>query len=80
MSRVLVGFDETTENRGHTEPQTDMDFWNVSYTKAPSGQKSSMIFYRKDLTAKIMSRTHMLFLKLPKSPDGRTHAHTDIDF
>ena len=38
-------------------------------------QKSSMIFYRKDLTAKIMSRTHMLFLKLPKS----THAHTHID-
>ena len=28
-------------------------------------QKSSMIFYRKDLRAKIMSRTHMLFLKLP---------------
>ena len=43
-------------------------------------QKSSMIFYRKDLTAKIMLRTHMLFLKLPKSPDGRTHARTDIDF
>ena len=39
-------------------------------------QKSSMIFYRKDLTAKIMLRTHMLFLKLPKSPDART----DIDF
>ena len=39
-------------------------------------QKSSMIFYRKDLTAKIMSRTHRLFLKLPKYPD----THTDIDF
>ena len=39
-------------------------------------QKSSMIFYRKDLTAKIMSRTHMLFLKLPKI----MHARTDIDF
>ena len=39
-------------------------------------QKSSMIFYRKDLMAKIMLRTHMLFLKLPKSPDGQTH----IDF
>ena len=39
-------------------------------------QKSSMIFYRKDLAAKIMSRTHMLFLKLPKYPDARTH----IDF
>ena len=36
-------------------------------------QKSSMIFYRKDLTAKIMLRTHMLFLKLPKSPDAHTH-------
>ena len=43
-------------------------------------QKSSMIFYRKDLTAKIMLRTHMLFLKLPKSPDARTHGRTDIDF
>ena len=43
-------------------------------------QKSSMIFYRKDLAAKIMLRTHMLFLKLPKSPDGRTHARTHIDF
>ena len=39
-------------------------------------QKSSMIFYRKDLTAKIMLRTHMLFLKLPKSPEEHTH----IDF
>ena len=43
-------------------------------------QKSSMIFYRKNLAAKIMSRTHMLFLKLPKSPDARTDRHTDIDF
>ena len=41
-------------------------------------QKSSMIFYRKDLTAKIMSRTHMLFLKLPKSPDRRTDRQTSI--
>ena len=41
-------------------------------------QKSSMIFYRKDLTAKIMLRTHMLFLKLPKSPDTRTHGRTSI--
>ena len=39
-------------------------------------QKSSMIFYRKDLTAKIMSRTHMLFLKLQYF----VHTHTDIDF
>ena len=43
-------------------------------------QKSSMIFYRKDLTAKIMLRTHMLFLKLPKIVHARTHGHTDIDF
>ena len=42
-------------------------------------QKSSMIFYRKDLTAKIMSRTHMLFLKLPKSPDARTDGHRFLD-
>ena len=41
-------------------------------------QKSSMIFYRKDLTAKIMLRTHMLFLKLPKSPDAHTHGRTSI--
>ena len=41
-------------------------------------QKPSMIFYRKDLAAKIMSRTHMLFLKLPKSPDARTHTQTSI--
>ena len=41
-------------------------------------QKSSMIFYRKDLTAKIMLRTHMLFLKLPKSPDTRTDTRTSI--
>ena len=39
-------------------------------------QKWSMIFYRKDLTAKIMLRTHMLFLKL----QYYVHAHTDIDF
>ena len=41
-------------------------------------QKSSMIFYRKDLTAKIMSRTHniMLFLKLQYF----VHTRTDIDF
>ena len=40
-------------------------------------QKSSMIFYRKDLTAKIMLRTHiMLFLKHQYFGD----AHTDIDF
>ena len=38
--------------------------------------KSSMIFYRKDLTAKIMLRTHMLFLKLQYF----VHGHTDIDF
>ena len=42
-------------------------------------QKSTMIFYRKDLTAKIMLRTHMLFLKLPKYPDGRTHGHRFLD-
>ena len=41
-------------------------------------QKSSMIFYRKDLAAKIMSRTHMLFLKLPKIMHARTHAQTLI--
>ena len=41
MSRVLVGFGETTENRGrtHTRTEMDMDFLNVCYTKAPSGQK-----------------------------------------
>ena len=38
-------------------------------------QKSSMIFYRKDLAAKIMLRTHMLFLKLPKIMHARTHGH-----
>ena len=42
-------------------------------------QKSSMIFYRKDLTAKITLRTHMLFLKLPKSSDTRTHTHRFLD-
>ena len=41
-------------------------------------QKSSMIFYRKDLTAKIMLRTHMLFLKLPKIMHARTHTRTSI--
>ena len=35
-----------------------------------------MIFYRKDLTTKIMSRTHMLFLKLQYFTD--THTHTSI--
>ena len=39
-------------------------------------QKSSMIFYRKDLRSKIMSRTHMLFLKLQYFVHTRTH----IDF
>ena len=43
-------------------------------------QKSSMIFYRKDLTAKIMLRTHMLFLKLQYFVHERTHGRTDIDF
>ena len=43
-------------------------------------QKSSMIFYRKDTEAKIMERTHILFLKLPFSTHGRTHERTDIDF
>ena len=38
-------------------------------------QKSSMIFYRKDLTAKIMSRTHMLFLKLQYFVHAHTHRH-----
>ena len=46
---------------------------NLSFEDPP---KSSMIFYRKDLTAKIMSRTHMLFLKLQYFGDART----DIDF
>ena len=42
-------------------------------------QKSSMIFYRKDLTAKIMSRTHiMLFLKLQYFVHGRTDGRTSI--
>ena len=41
-------------------------------------QKSSMIFYRKDLTAKIMLRTHMLFLKLQYFVHTRTHAQTSI--
>ena len=36
MSRVLVGFDETSVFRGRT--RTDMDFLNVCHTKAPSGQ------------------------------------------
>ena len=42
-------------------------------------QKSNMIFYRKDLLAKIMLRTHMLFLKLQKSPDTHTDGHRFLD-
>ena len=38
MSRVLVGFDETSVFRGRTDTHTDMDFLNVCHTKAPSGQ------------------------------------------
>ena len=46
MSRVLVGFGKTTDFRGQTRmdadgrgyTRTDMDFLNVCYTKAPSGQ------------------------------------------
>ena len=42
MSRVLVGFDETTDFRGRTDGRThaemDMDFLNVCHTRAPSGQ------------------------------------------
>ena len=38
MSRVLVGFDETTDFRGrYTETEMDMDFLNVCYTRAPKG-------------------------------------------
>ena len=40
--------------------------------------KSSMLFYRKDLTAKIMLRTHMLFLKLQYFVHARTHTQTSI--
>ena len=49
---------------------------NLSY-EVP--QKSSMIFYRKDLPAKIMSRTHMLFLKLQYFVHGQTHTHRFLD-
>ena len=38
MSRVLVGFDETSVFRGRGRGRTDMDFLNVCHTKAPSGQ------------------------------------------
>ena len=38
MSRVHVGLDKITDFRGRTEGYTDMDFLNVCYTKAPSGQ------------------------------------------
>ena len=41
-------------------------------------QKSSMIFYRKDLTAKIMLRTHMLFLKLQYFVHTHTHRFLDV--
>ena len=44
MSRVLVGFDETFVFRGRTRihAEMDMDFLNVCYTRAPSGQ---ILFY-----------------------------------
>ena len=44
MSRVLVGFGETTETRGHrtdTYTEMDMDFLDVCYTRAPKGQLHS---------------------------------------
>ena len=51
MSRVLVGFGETTENRGrgYTRTEMDMDFLNVCYTRAPKGQTyNNMLFLNVD--------------------------------
>ena len=41
-------------------------------------QKSSMIFYRKVLAAKIMSRTHNYVI--PKTPEIAARTRTHIDF